>query len=101
MKILKLCAKSYNIISYTINNSNHHRHHHHNYSATCTHNNCYSELATISYRSGPEWELRFGRKMLTDATTSFKPQFEIEAYLDYQVGMVWYGIILTPFFKCF
>ena len=47
------------------------------------------ELATISYRSGPEWQLRFGRKMNIGQDPhlpTFGPQFAIESYLDYQVG---------------
>lgn len=45
------------------------------------------ELATISYRSGPEWQERFGRKMnvgVDPHMPSFGPQFAIETYLDYQ-----------------
>lgn len=45
------------------------------------------EVATISYRSGPEWELRFGRKRIEDPPTvspNLCPEFEIESYLDYQ-----------------
>lgn len=45
------------------------------------------EMATISYRSGPEWEHRFGRMRMEESDTvspSFCPEFEIESYLDYQ-----------------
>jgi len=42
------------------------------------------ELATISYRSGPEWENRFGRRRATTGTPSLCPDFLIEQYLDYQ-----------------
>ncbi|KIK79690.1 hypothetical protein PAXRUDRAFT_833977 [Paxillus rubicundulus Ve08.2h10] len=54
------------------------------------------QIATITYRSGPEWDLRFGRK-LRDANTSggvpsdesprtptLCPDFLIETYLDHQ-----------------
>lgn len=53
-----------------------------------------SEIATITYRSGPEWDLRFGRKLRpppvaasTDSrprTPALCPDFLIETYLDYQ-----------------
>lgn len=54
---------------------------------------CFSirEVATISYRSGPEWELRFGRKRIDDPPTispDLCPEFEIESYLDYQVRLL-------------
>ena len=54
---------------------------------------CFSirEVATISYRSGPEWELRFGRKRIDDPGTispDLCPEFEIESYLDYQVQLL-------------
>ncbi|KAI7881643.1 homoserine O-acetyltransferase [Lichtheimia hyalospora FSU 10163] len=43
------------------------------------------EIATISYRSGPEWELRFGRKRAQpDTTPALCPDFLIETYLDHQ-----------------
>ncbi|XP_020612275.1 serine O-acetyltransferase-like [Orbicella faveolata] len=43
------------------------------------------EVATITYRSGPEWEQRFGRKRIEDQVSpNFCPEFEIESYLDYQ-----------------
>ncbi|XP_002736918.1 uncharacterized protein LOC100374280 [Saccoglossus kowalevskii] len=43
------------------------------------------EIATISYRSGPEWEHRFGRKKLNGGESpSLCPHFLIESYLDYQ-----------------
>lgn len=43
-------------------------------------------IATISYRSGQEWEMRFGRKKIDrDRTkTCFRADFMIESYLDYQ-----------------
>ncbi|CAG8748532.1 10394_t:CDS:2 [Dentiscutata erythropus] len=43
------------------------------------------EIATISYRSGPEWEQRFGRKReQEDQSPALCPDFLIETYLDYQ-----------------
>ncbi|KYQ90463.1 hypothetical protein DLAC_09086 [Tieghemostelium lacteum] len=62
------------------------------------------EIGTITYRSGPEWNERFGRKKISDnprfkklvnfgsslhsskkqGKDLFLPEFEIEAYLDYQ-----------------
>ncbi|RIB15847.1 Alpha/Beta hydrolase protein [Gigaspora rosea] len=43
------------------------------------------EIATISYRSGPEWEQRFGRKReREDQSPALCPDFLIETYLDYQ-----------------
>ncbi|ORZ18586.1 homoserine O-acetyltransferase [Absidia repens] len=43
------------------------------------------EIATISYRSGPEWELRFGRKRAQeDQSPALCPDFLIETYLDHQ-----------------
>ena len=53
------------------------------------------EIATITYRSGPEWDLRFGRKLrqLPDGTAqrpdrartpALCPDFLIETYLDHQ-----------------
>lgn len=54
-----------------------------------------AEIATITYRSGPEWETRFGRKMLSESINaetgkksvgvpSLSPDFLIETYLDHQ-----------------
>lgn len=43
------------------------------------------EIATISYRSGPEWEARFGSERLDDSKTPVLcPDFLIERYLDHQ-----------------
>lgn len=42
------------------------------------------EIGTITYRSGPEWEERFGRKRTTDEVPRFDADFEVESYLDYQ-----------------
>ena len=44
------------------------------------------ELGTISYRSGPEWESRFGNKRANpDKSPDFCPDFLIETYLERQV----------------
>ena len=43
------------------------------------------EIATISYRSGPEWEKRFGRRRANpNAPPALCPDFLIETYLDHQ-----------------
>ena len=44
------------------------------------------EIATLTYRSGPEWEQRFNRKRIKndEVTPSINPSFLIESYLDYQ-----------------
>ncbi|KAI8065457.1 homoserine O-acetyltransferase [Gongronella butleri] len=43
------------------------------------------EIATITYRSGPEWELRFGRKRAQEnQSPALCPDFLIETYLDHQ-----------------
>lgn len=42
------------------------------------------EIATLTYRSGPEWEKRFGRMTLPNAEVSLCPTFEIEQYIEYQ-----------------
>ncbi|RKP23144.1 Alpha/Beta hydrolase protein [Syncephalis pseudoplumigaleata] len=43
------------------------------------------EIATITYRSGPEWERRFGRKRSDDTIEpTMCPDFLIETYLDHQ-----------------
>lgn len=43
------------------------------------------EIATISYRSGPEWESRFGTERLDDEQPPVLcPDFLIETYLDHQ-----------------
>ena len=54
------------------------------------------EIATITYRSGPEWDLRFGRQLRPTPepditppgyprTPALCPDFLIETYLDHQV----------------
>lgn len=43
------------------------------------------EIATITYRSGPEWESRFGTERLDDEQSPVLcPDFLIETYLDHQ-----------------
>ena len=43
------------------------------------------EIATVTYRSGPEWNLRFGRRKIDDSNKlSLEPCYEIENYLDHQ-----------------
>nr|XP_054770422.1 uncharacterized protein LOC129278238 [Lytechinus pictus] len=43
------------------------------------------EIATITYRSGPEWKKRFGRKLVDPAEPpSLCPSFEIEEYIMHQ-----------------
>lgn len=42
------------------------------------------EIATVTYRSGPEWELRFGRRRADDSKPpALCPDFLIETYLDH------------------
>lgn len=42
------------------------------------------EIATITYRSGPEWEYRFGRNRADDSKApAFCPDFLVETYLDH------------------
>ncbi|ODQ49784.1 homoserine acetyltransferase [Saitoella complicata NRRL Y-17804] len=43
------------------------------------------EIATITYRSGPEWELRFGRQRADESKSpALCPDFRVETYLDHQ-----------------
>ncbi|KAJ2085459.1 homoserine O-acetyltransferase [Coemansia sp. RSA 487] len=43
------------------------------------------QVATVTYRSGPEWELRFGRRRRApDQPPALCPDFLIETYLDHQ-----------------
>ena len=50
----------------------------------------FAEIATITYRSGPEWDIRFGRKLrespetVGTRTPALCPDFLIETYLDHQ-----------------
>lgn len=42
------------------------------------------EIATVTYRSGPEWELRFGRNRADESKpVAFCPDFLVETYLDH------------------
>lgn len=41
------------------------------------------EIATLTYRSGPEWLERFGLRRFND-NVQLSPTFEIESYLQYQ-----------------
>jgi homoserine O-acetyltransferase len=45
------------------------------------------KLGTITYRSAEEWTERFGRRRVQDTAgnaADFRPQFEVEAYLEHQ-----------------
>jgi len=45
------------------------------------------KLGTITYRSAAEWNERFGRQRVPEAagiSGDFRPQFEVEAYLEHQ-----------------
>ena len=45
------------------------------------------KLGTITYRSAEEWQQRFGRRRVPEAAGiagDFRPQFEVEAYLEHQ-----------------
>ncbi|KAK7505093.1 hypothetical protein BaRGS_00003663 [Batillaria attramentaria] len=42
------------------------------------------EIATMTYRSGPEWDERFGRKRMSEEDPSLCPTFLIESYLEHQ-----------------
>jgi homoserine O-acetyltransferase/O-succinyltransferase len=45
------------------------------------------KLGTITYRSAEEWTERFGRRRVHDTAgnaADFRPQFEVEAYLEHQ-----------------
>ncbi|AAS52587.2 AEL098Wp [Eremothecium gossypii ATCC 10895] len=43
------------------------------------------EIATVTYRSGPEWESRFGTERLDpDGTPTLCPDFLVESYLNHQ-----------------
>ncbi len=55
-----------------------------------------AEIATITYRSGPEWDQRFGRKVrelpagvaqASPRVPALCPDFLIETYLDHQVHL--------------
>jgi len=45
------------------------------------------KLGTITYRSAAEWDQRFGRRRVPETagiSGDFRPQFEVEAYLEHQ-----------------
>jgi homoserine O-acetyltransferase len=45
------------------------------------------KLGTITYRSAAEWDERFGRRRVPETaglSGDFRPQFEVEAYLEHQ-----------------
>ena len=42
------------------------------------------EIGTLTYRSGPEWDGRFGRDRVSDGAPSFEPDFQVESYLSHQ-----------------
>lgn len=45
----------------------------------------YREIATLSYRSGPEWNTRFGRSKINEnEQITLCPTFQIENYLNHQ-----------------
>ncbi len=41
-------------------------------------------IGTISYRSGPEWQERFGRKRTAEGPPRLDEDFQVESYLAYQ-----------------
>ncbi|MFN7975605.1 MAG: homoserine O-acetyltransferase [Acidobacteriota bacterium] len=42
------------------------------------------EIGTITSRSGPEWQERFGRQRTTEGTPRLEADFEVESYLAHQ-----------------
>lgn len=42
------------------------------------------EIGTVTYRSGPEWEQRFGRDRTADGPPRLDVDYEVEAYLAHQ-----------------
>jgi len=42
------------------------------------------EIGTITYRSGPEWEERFGRERTREGHPTLEADFQIESYLEHQ-----------------
>ena len=50
------------------------------------------EIATITYRSGPEWDARFGRTRLSPTSPpAFCADYQIERYLDWSGEKWWQG----------
>jgi homoserine O-acetyltransferase len=54
------------------------------HSPPCTGLKVARQMGTISYRSGPDWDLRFGRKRVADGPARFGVDFEVESYLEHQ-----------------
>jgi hypothetical protein len=56
----------------------------------------FEEIATITYRSGPEWDIRFGRQVQASSepaeqrTPALCADFLIETYLDHQAGAIFF-----------
>ena len=42
------------------------------------------EIGTITYRSGPEWQERFGRRRVAEGPPRLDEDFQVESYLAYQ-----------------
>ena len=42
------------------------------------------QIGAITYRSGPEWEKRFGRERIADVTPRLDEDFQVESYLAHQ-----------------
>jgi homoserine O-acetyltransferase len=42
------------------------------------------EIGAITYRSGPEWEKRFGRERIAETTPRLDEDFQVESYLVHQ-----------------
>jgi homoserine O-acetyltransferase len=42
------------------------------------------QIGTVTYRSGPEWEKRFGRERIADNTPRLGEDFQVESYLVHQ-----------------
>jgi homoserine O-acetyltransferase len=42
------------------------------------------QIGAITYRSGPEWEKRFGRERIADTTPRLGEDFQVESYLAHQ-----------------
>jgi homoserine O-acetyltransferase len=42
------------------------------------------QIGAITYRSGPEWEKRFGRERIVDTTPRLDEDFQVESYLAHQ-----------------
>jgi hypothetical protein len=57
------------------------------------------EIATITYRSGPEWDIRFGRQLQATPkpaerrTPALCADFLIETYLDHQASPIVFHLL--------